>query len=245
MYIPRYKHKSNNVPILSKNDIDCYAEEFVRDFQPEAFSIPMEFNIDLFVEEYLGLTVDYQYLSCDQRFLGMTIFNDTNKIVVYNPEYHQADYISARAGTIIIDKNLLRTNQEHRYRYTMGHESAHWIFHRAYYGYNPNQDAKVLVGATSKQHGLPDFAHSPNSKYIKENRDGSFRELRDYDETGFPIIEIGYHPEPSLTGNRNTNVLHFHTFKPDLERVMGGIVSETSNPTIYEKYKKYLKEYGL
>jgi len=30
-----------------------------------------------------------------------------------------------------------------------------------------------------------------------------------------------------------------------LERVMGGIVSETSNPDIYKKYKKYLKEYGL
>ena len=26
---------------------------------------------------------------------------------------------------------------------------------------------------------------------------------------------------------------------------MGGKVSETSNPDIYKKYKKYLKEYGL
>lgn len=107
------------------------------------------------------------------------------------------------------------------------------------------EDAKVLVGTSSKQHGLPDYAHSPNSKYIKENPNGSFRELRDYDETGFPIIEIGYHPEQSLTGDRHTYVLHFHTFKSNLERVMGGKVSETSNPDIYKKYKKYLKEYGL
>lgn len=55
MYIPRYKHKSNNVPILSKNDIDFFAEAYVKDFQPEALVTPMEFNIDLFVEEYLVL----------------------------------------------------------------------------------------------------------------------------------------------------------------------------------------------
>ena len=54
-------------------------------------------------------------------------------------------------------------------------------------------DAKVLVGTTKQQHGLPDYSHSPNSKYIKENPDGSFREMRVYDDTGFPIIEIGYH----------------------------------------------------
>lgn len=27
------------------------------------------------------------------------------------------------------------------------------------------EDTKVLVRASSKQHGLPDYAHSPNSKY--------------------------------------------------------------------------------
>lgn len=106
-------------------------------------------------------------------------------------------------------------------------------------------DAKVLTGTTSKQHGLPDYAHSPNSKYIKENPDGSFREMRVYDETGFPIIEIAYHPEQSLTGNRHEYVLHYHTFKKNLERVMGGRLSETEHADIYKKYKKYLEEYGL
>ena len=52
------------------------------------------------------------------------------------------------------------------------------------------EGAKVLVG-TGTQHGLPDYSHKPNSIYIKENRNGSFRELREYDKTGFPIIEIG------------------------------------------------------
>ncbi len=139
MYVPRFKKKSNSVPILSQKDIDSIAEQYIRDFQPEALSTPMETNIDLFIEDYLGLTLDYQYLSSDKRYLGMTVFNDTNKVVIFKPEENQADYISARAGTIIIDNSLLEENQLHRYRYTAGHESGHWIFHRDYYGYDPNQ----------------------------------------------------------------------------------------------------------
>lgn len=106
-------------------------------------------------------------------------------------------------------------------------------------------DAKVLVGTSGKQHGLPDFAHSQNSKYIKENPDGSFREMRVYDAKGNPILEIGYHFEESLAGNRHTKVLHYHTFDSDLKRTLGGIISETENSEIYNEYKKYLEEYGL
>lgn len=106
-------------------------------------------------------------------------------------------------------------------------------------------DAKVLVGSSSKNHGLPDYAHSPNSKYIKENPDGSFREMRVYGSDGKPLIELGYHPEQKLTGNRHTYVLHYHTFKPNLERIMGGRISETENSDIYNEYKKYLRRYGL
>lgn len=106
-------------------------------------------------------------------------------------------------------------------------------------------DAKVLIGATKQQHGLPDYSHSPNSKYIKENQDGSFREMRIYDSSGFLVLEIGYHVEPNLTGNRHDKVLHFHTFDSDLKRTLGGRVSSTENDDVYEKYRKYLKEYKL
>ncbi len=105
-------------------------------------------------------------------------------------------------------------------------------------------DAVVLKG-NEGHHGLPDYSHTPKRKYIKENPDGSFRELREYDENGFPIIEIAYHPEQSLTGNRHEYVLHFHLFNSNLERIMGGKLSETENSVLYYKYKKYLEVYGL
>lgn len=106
-------------------------------------------------------------------------------------------------------------------------------------------DAKILVGTSPKSHGLPDYAHTPNSKYIKENPDGSFREMRIYGDKGQPLLEIGYHPEETLTGNRHEYVLHYHIFKPNLDRIMGGKISPTENSDVYNKYKEYLKEYGL
>lgn len=106
-------------------------------------------------------------------------------------------------------------------------------------------DAKVLVGTTKRHHSLPDYSHSPCSIYIKENSDGSFREMRIFDKNRFPVLEIAYHPEKKLTGNQSSSVLHYHTFGSDLRRKDAEGLSATLHPDIYKKYKKYLKEYGL
>lgn len=139
MYFPSYRKKKNGVPVLSKAEIDNIAEQFIFDFSPEAMKNPMEIDIDSFVLNYLGLKQDFQYLSHNGVYLGMTVFNDTNKVPVYIPETNKAEYISAKARTVIIDNNLLEEDQEHRYRYTMGHEGGHDIFHRGYFSYDPNQ----------------------------------------------------------------------------------------------------------
>ncbi|MCX7885560.1 MAG: ImmA/IrrE family metallo-endopeptidase [Caloramator sp.] len=71
--------------------------------------------------------------------LGMIVFNNTNKVIVYNPDKNKAEYISAKEGTVIIDNTLLESNLEGRYRFTMAHEGAHWILHRHIYQRNTNQ----------------------------------------------------------------------------------------------------------
>lgn len=139
MYLSQYRIKSNGVPVLSKPEIDNIAERFILDFNPEAMKTPMELDIDSFVLNYLGLKQDFQFLSHNGIYLGMTVFNDTNKVPVYDSKTNKAKYISAKARTVIIDNNLLEEDQEHRYRYTMGHEGGHDIFHKSYFAYNPNQ----------------------------------------------------------------------------------------------------------
>lgn len=72
-------------------------------------------------------------------YLGMTVFNDTNKVPIYDPATNRAEYISAKARTVIIDNRLLDENQRHRFRFTLGHEGGHDIFHSGYFSYNPDQ----------------------------------------------------------------------------------------------------------
>ncbi len=139
MYTPSFKVKSNGVPILSKAEIDGIGEQYVNAFCPGVLSHPAPVDIESFVENYLSITPDYQYLSSNGIYLGMTVFNDTNKVPIFDPGTGRAEYISAKARTIIIDNRLLEENQQHRYRFTLGHEAGHDIFHSAFFGYNPDQ----------------------------------------------------------------------------------------------------------
>ena len=133
------RRKRNKVPILSKPQIDEIAQWHIDQFCPKALERPMEIDVDSFAFYHLGLKQDFQYLSHNGTYLGMMVFSDTTKVPVYIPETNSADYISAPAGTIIIDNNLLQEDQEHRYRFTMGHEIGHNVFHKEYFGYDPKQ----------------------------------------------------------------------------------------------------------
>jgi hypothetical protein len=75
MYFPSYRTKKNGVPILKKAEIEIIAERFIADFSPEALETPMEIDVDSFVLNYLGMKQDFQYLSHNGVYLGMTVFN--------------------------------------------------------------------------------------------------------------------------------------------------------------------------
>lgn len=139
MYTPTLKVKRNGVPIVKKEELDIIGERFVADFQPSVLEKPEPVDIDRFVEFYLGMTPDFQFLSHNGIYLGMTVFNDTSKVIIYDPVNNCADYISAKARTMIIDNRLLEENQHHRYRFTVGHEAGHDILHSGYFSYNPDQ----------------------------------------------------------------------------------------------------------
>ena len=140
MYKPHFRVSKSGVPILSKNEINAAAERFVADFQPSALSNPEPLDIESFMENYLGMTPDFQYLSHNGIYLGMTVFNDTDKVPVYDPQTNRAEYISARANTVIIDRRLIEDDrQEHRCRFTQGHECGHGIWHSQYFYRDSNQ----------------------------------------------------------------------------------------------------------
>lgn len=125
--------KRSGVPVLSQEEINQIGEKVVADFCPSAMREPQALDVDSFAQNYLGMVQDYQFLSHCGAYLGMTVFNNTNKIPVYNPALQRAEYISASANTIIIDNTLLASKQEHRYRFTMGHEVGHGLVHGPYF----------------------------------------------------------------------------------------------------------------
>lgn len=137
MYEPQFRCRKNGVPILSHDEIDTDVEMFIRDFKPELLKKPGETDIEGFVEFYLGLTPEYNNLTHCGLILGRMVFNDNNKIPIYDLETKKAEYIFARRGTVMIDNTLLEN--EHRFRSTMGHEAGHWIYQQSYFYKDPFQ----------------------------------------------------------------------------------------------------------
>lgn len=144
MFKPTFKTNAKSMPILSRAQIDQIGEGLVRDFKPEAMQEPSEIDIDRFITRYLEMEQDFQYLSHCGIYLGMTVFCDSDRVVVFNPEQECAEYISAKAGTVIIDNSLLVENQEHRYRFTAAHEAAHGVLHAAYFVHNGWENASMV-----------------------------------------------------------------------------------------------------
>ena len=96
---------------------------------------------------------------------------------------------------------------------------------------------KILKGI-GKNHTLPDYSHSPNAIYAKLHKSGDLQELRFYDDNCELIFEIGYHREGILS--KESNVLHFHIINK-----LNRSPAQQIDTNIKEKYKVYLKEFGL
>lgn len=133
MYQPSFNIKPNGIPYVTKKQLSKIGDNFVRDFQPRAYREWMPIDIEFFLEFYLGLKLEFQYLSHNGIYLGMTVFNDTDKVIIFCPETNRAEYISAKARTVIIDNRLLEKNQEHRLRFTLAYECSHDILHSGYF----------------------------------------------------------------------------------------------------------------
>lgn len=102
------------------------------------------------------------------------------------------------------------------------------------------EGVKVLQGIEGK-HSLPEESHS-SSAYIKLKPDGTFHEMRIYDENHYLVKEIAYHPEPKLNnGNRIEDVLHVHEYKRDNFKNRTTRLIKSEELKIYKKYLKGVK----
>lgn len=103
------------------------------DFDHTSLSNPHPIDIERFVEKYLRMPIEFMYLSHCGVYLGTTVFQTTDYLPVYIPEDKCADYAHVEAGTVVIDGSLDKENQEHRLRFTIGHEGGHGVLHHSYF----------------------------------------------------------------------------------------------------------------
>lgn len=105
------------------------------------------------------------------------------------------------------------------------------------------EGVKVLQGTNGK-HGLPESSHSSGA-YIKLKPDGTFHEMRIYDNSHTLTMEIAYHPEKSLTGDNHTPVLHYHTYDERFSKNKTGSFSRSKaqflTAEMKKKYSKFFK----
>jgi Zn-dependent peptidase ImmA (M78 family) len=119
----------SQVPYITYDALEEYAERIVRDFAPALVNTPGILNVDEFLEYYLGLTVDFRRICYNRKVLGVTAFN--NGMVDVINDYGQPDQMPVTAGTVIIDTSLTQKRNEPRLRFTMMHEGGgHWLLHR-------------------------------------------------------------------------------------------------------------------
>ena len=63
-------------------ELDELAEEQLRQFAPEVLQEPTAIDVDSFALVQLGMHQEFWHLSHNGVYLGMTVFNDTNRLPI-------------------------------------------------------------------------------------------------------------------------------------------------------------------
>ena len=153
MFKPEFKYSSTGMPIISNADIDNLGERMVVDFDSSALFAPHPIDIERFVEKYLKMHIEFMFLSHCGVYLGTTVFQTTDYLPVYIPEEKRAEFAHVDANTIVIDGSLDSENQEHRFRFTLGHEGGHGVLHPSFFlstiGSSERDDTGIYVRCRS------------------------------------------------------------------------------------------------
>lgn len=131
----------NDVPMLTRKEIDAISEDILKRYMPEALTSEEPVKIELLIEDNLGLQLDFHSICPDGSILGETIFQDGCREVYDSDETNgpiEPRYISVKKGMIIIDEGMAEY-MESRTAFTEAHELGHWRLHKRFYSSNENR----------------------------------------------------------------------------------------------------------
>lgn len=131
-----FPYKNSGLPIIKKSEFDNLAESILKEYMPDVLKEPQALNIRYLAEECIVLNIQEEVLSLD-NLLGFIAFSDILFPVA------EDRIIDVPIGTIVLNSGLRKKMT--RWRFTLAHEVAHWILHRAYH---------------SGDHRIYDFRHA-------------------------------------------------------------------------------------
>jgi Zn-dependent peptidase ImmA (M78 family) len=154
-----------NVPYLTYDALDEFAEKLIFDFAPERLNNPGAVDVERFIEFYLRLAVDFRRLCYNRKILGITAFND-GVVEVIDDDSGEPMELFVESGTVIIDPSLSVKSNLPRLRFTLTHEGCHWLIHRkAFDESNPFGPAGIYENQyIAAKEGRVDYSRSTKEK---------------------------------------------------------------------------------
>ncbi|MDR1070027.1 MAG: ImmA/IrrE family metallo-endopeptidase [Gracilibacteraceae bacterium] len=179
----------SQIPYVTDDALDEYAEALVYDFARDCLHTPKPIDAERFIEYYLGLSIEYRRICCERKVLGVTAFN-SGILQIMDELTGKPDALAVKKGTVIIDLSLMTRRNLPRLRFTTMHEGAHWLLHRkAFAQSNPFGPAGILENQyLAAKEGRMDYSRS------RKNRADSDRMERQADFLASAILM----PRPAL-----------------------------------------------
>ncbi len=137
MYKPIFRKKANGLPILSRDEIESITEVLIKKYNQNILMEPQPLNIELMLEEYFKLNLEFHYLSHNGTYLGRMVFNNEEIVEIYLPKKQNIGILKNIENTVIIDSSL--EHNESLLRCTIAHEIGHSYLHDKYYWRDNNQ----------------------------------------------------------------------------------------------------------
>lgn len=123
MYL-QFPCKKSGLPIICKSEFDDLAEQILMEYMPDVLKFPKAVDIRYLAENCIIVDILEEKL-CLDNLLGFITF--ANMVIPISDDRE----IEVPEGTIIVDIRLHQNVT--RWRFTVAHELAHWILHRAYH----------------------------------------------------------------------------------------------------------------
>lgn len=119
------------VPIISKDELDGYAEQFLQFYYPDALQTPMALPIREVVHN-IGLDIKEVSLSKNCTIFGQIYFSEATTSC-YDESTFQYYPLTVQAGTILVDPDVFFMRTLGSLNNTIIHECVHWVLHYGFF----------------------------------------------------------------------------------------------------------------